>query len=143
MNRKGFTLIELIAVIVLLSIVLILATFALNGYLIQGRDKSFKILVNSLEDGTLEAYTSCLSNPTISDFCLNHELPTNGQSDTIYLYELVDEGYVEKVKSPWKSSDICDDHSSYVRVTRNDENSISFTYKTCLICGTHQSEGCN
>ena len=49
MNKKGFTLIELIGVIALLSIIVSLATYSLTKYLIQGREKSFKILVNTLE----------------------------------------------------------------------------------------------
>jgi len=143
MNKKGFTLIELIAVIVLLSLLLMLATFSLSGYLISGKEKSFDILINSFEDGVLEAYTSCIANPTSSNFCLNHDVPSYEGSDTIRLYELVNEEFVEKMKNPWKTSELCDSSNSYVTVTRNDANNISFDYKTCLICGTHSSEGCN
>lgn len=143
MNRKGFTLIELIAVIALLAMVLILATFSLSSYLMRGREKSFDIIVNSFEDGVLEAYTSCVANPTGSNFCTNHDIPTYGQSDTIRLSEIVNEGFIEKIKNPWNTSEKCDVDNSYVTVTRDDANNISFTYKTCLICGTHRSEGCN
>ena len=143
MDNKGYTLIELISVIALLSIVLILGVYSVTNFLIDSKDKSFNILVNSFEDGVLEAYTSCLSNPTIASFCTNHDMPSNGNSDTIYLRELINEEFVEKFKNPWNTSEECDVNTSYVRVTRNNANSISFTYKTCLKCGNHQSKGCN
>lgn len=141
MNKKGFTLIEMITVVFILSVIMTLATYSLARYLKQGRDKSFKVLVNSLEDATLEAYASCVANPTGSNFCLTHDIPSNGQSATINLSELVDENFIEKVKNPWNTSENCSS-SSYVKVTRNSSDNISFTYKTCLICGTHKSSGC-
>ncbi len=141
MNKKGFTLIELIGVIVLLSIVASIATYSLNRYLIQGREKSFELLVNSIEDSVLEAYTSCLANPKSSSFCTNHPIPeTVDSTDKIYLSELVEGYFIENVKNPWKTSEDCSGNS-FVIVKRNDTNSISFDYETCLKCGNHQT-GC-
>lgn len=142
MNKKGFTLIELIGVIVLLSIVVSIATYSINRYLIQGREKSIEILANSMEDAVLEAYTSCLAKPNSSNFCTKHPMIENvGSHEKIYLKELENEYFIEKVKNPWKTSDRCSE-LSYVIVTRNDANNISFDYITCLKCGTHESEGC-
>ncbi len=143
MNKKGFTLIELIGVIVLLSIITSIATVSLNNYLKQGREKSFKILQNSMEDATLEAFTSCLANPNSSDFCRVHNIPEIlGAGERITLKELLDNDFIEDVKNPWKTSEKCSE-DSYVIATRNSDDSISFDYKTCLICGTHQTDGCN
>ena len=142
MNNKGFTLIELISTIAILAIIVTLATFSLSGHLKSGREKAFDILVNSFEDGVLEAFTSCISNPTGSDFCQNHSIPEFDKSDKVYLNELETEEFVEKMKNPWNTSERCDS-SSYIVVTRDSKDNISFSYDTCLICGTHRSEGCN
>lgn len=142
MNNKGFTLIELISTIAILAIIVTLATFSLSGHLKSGREKAFDILVNSFEDGVLEAFTSCISNPTGSNFCQNHSIPVFGGKDKVYLNELETEEFVEKMKNPWNTSERCDS-SSYIVVTRDSKDNISFSYDTCLICGTHRSEGCN
>jgi len=142
MDKKGFTLIELIATIVLLSLVLIFATYSLSNYLKQGREKSFKLLVNSFEDSVLEAYTSCISDPNSSEFCKNHEIPDYAETDTIKLSELVDEYFIENVKNPWNTNETCD-LDSYVTVYRNSIDNISFYYYTCLKCGTHESYWCD
>ena len=142
MNKKGFSLIELISVIVILGFILTLAVFSLQKFLIQGRDKSFKVITNTFEDGVLEAYTSCIANPTSSNFCIKHEVPEFNEPETITLGELEDEEFVEIIKSPWDTKEKCD-RKSYVTVTRDNKDNISFSYKTCLICGEHRSEGCN
>ena len=158
-NKKGFTLIEVIAVIVILSIILMIGVYALNGHLIKGRNKSFDLLVNSLEDSVASAFASCESEPNSSDFCTNHPLPDANGTDTITLEELVNENFIEPVKNPWKKSEACDP-SSTVIVTRKpveikhkksdgsyeilgyDDTVIDFEYKTCLKCGDHESDGC-
>lgn len=158
-NNKGFTLIEIIAVIVILSIVLMVGVYALNGYLIKGREKSFNLLVNSFQDSVRTAFTACESDSSDSSFCANHPLPEPGQSATITLSELIDNGYIEPVKNPWNKNELCNGAST-VEVTRNlvevkhkkkdetieilgtDSTIIDLSYKTCLICGTHSSDGC-
>lgn len=143
MNKKGFTLIELIGVIVLLSLITTIATVSLNNYLKQGRERTFKILVNSFEDAVLEAYTSCLAHPRSSKFCREHEIPdTKMASELITLGELLDNGFIEPIKNPWNTSELCN-RNSYIIAFRNDENNISFEYKTCLRCGTHTTDACN
>ncbi len=143
MNKKGFTLIELIGVILLLAIVTSIGTVTLNSYLKSGREKSFKILVNSFEDAVLEAYTTCLADQNSSDFCTNNIIPDiAGEKRIVKLNDLIDNYFIEEVKNPWKTSEKCSG-DSYVEATRDDTDSMSFSYKTCLICGTHQSEGCN
>ena len=106
MNKKGFTLIELIGVIVLLALITSIATVALNNYLKQGRERSFKILQNSIEDAVLDAYTACLANDGSSDFCRVHSIPEiSGAGERVTLKELLDNGFIEDVKNPWKTSE--------------------------------------
>lgn len=141
LNRKGFTLIELISVIVILSLVLLLATFALTAYLHQGRDKSFDVAVNSFEDAVLEAYTDCNRDRNSSSFCLTNEIPDYNQEKTVYLKDLISSYYIDPIKNPYNTKEKCDGES-YVVVTNTDKTGISLEYQTCLICGEHRSDGC-
>ena len=142
MNKKGFTLIELIGVIVLLSLLTSIATVAVNNYLKQGRERTFKILTNSVKDATLDAYSTCLVGSTTNTFCNTHTLGPVGEWRRLYLSELIDEGFIEDVKNPWKTSEKCSS-DSYVDVTREDTENFSLEYRVCLICGSHESEGCS
>ena len=141
MNKKGFTLIEMIATIALLALVATLATYSLSTHLRRGREKSFDVLVNTFEDGILEAYTSCIADPTSSEFCQEYDIPQVGERVRITLGTLEYYGFVEKFKNPWRSSEECDPRSDVIAI-RDSEDAISFEYRTCLVCGNHRSEGC-
>ena len=143
MNKKGFTLIEMISAVALLALVVVLATFSLSRYLMQGKEKAFNILANSFEDGVLEAFTSCLVNPESSDFCKTHQVPEIGERQWIYLSELTKEKeeFVEKFKNPWNTKEECNPES-YVIAIRENTASLSFKYITCLKCGDHETPGC-
>jgi len=158
MNKKAFTLIELLGVIMILSILLIIAVVAVNKSIRKSKDKSFDILVNTLEDGALQAYTECMVNgdsDSIHDFCSQHKLVG---SEELKLGELIDKGFIEEFKNPYNSDIPCDPDNSKVTVTLNlnptteyektklynyllDVNP-NYTYTTCLICGDVRSEGC-
>jgi len=145
MNKKAFTLIEIIAVIVILGILLIVATVSVSSYLKSGREKSFKVLVENFEDAAKSAYTDCLLDSNANDFCRTHDLPALGGEGTIKLSELVVNGYIEELKNPWNKKEKCDQQTSEIKVKRvaDSKGSIEFEYKVCLRCGNRASDGCN
>lgn len=153
MGKRGFTLVEMLAAIILLAILMGFATVSYSKALKRGREKSFDIAVNSFSDAVISAYTDCSANLSDNSFCTNHSLPNVGSTDTIYLSELVRYQYIEQVKNPYNTNQNCDDNS-YVKVTRknvnvkNNNNSldtedIDIDLVTCLICGDKRSGGCN
>ena len=117
MNEKGFTLIELMSVIILLAILLSFAVFSYSRYLRISKDEVLKIAANSAENAALEAFTDCQTGISNS-FCVNHPLPTSGNSDKIFLNELVDNRYIEAIVNPYNKGEYCDLNNSYVEVTR-------------------------
>ena len=145
MNKNGFTLIELLAVIMILAIIIGLGTVSYNNYLRKVRQKSFDISVNSMEDAVASAYSDCEANHSKNSFCNSHSIPTT--TDTVRLSELINAGYIEKIKNPYSKDENCDFNNSRVIVTRGSSTdysyNISLSYKTCLICGTKRSDGCD
>lgn len=142
MNKKGFTLIELLAVIMLLGIVITLASITYSRYLIVNREKSFEMAEKTLINNTRNAYTDCLNNSN-NDFCKNHQ-SFGSQDELVYLKELIDNNYSEKIKNPYDTNTDCDIESSYVKVIADHEAKLnkSASYQVCLICGNVKSKTC-
>ena len=146
MKQKAFTLIELLGVIVILGILISLATVAYSSYLEKSKIKSFEIEENSFISATRGAYLDCLSNNPNNTYCKNHSsLENANETDTIYLKELINDTYIDPIKNPYDTKELCNQEDSYVIIKRiNDTNEINseFDYTVCLICGDKQSKTC-
>ncbi len=144
MNRKGYTLIELIAVIAILAIVMVIGVYSVTSYMNRSKQKSFDVLINSIEDAAAASFTDCLANSDASLLCQHYSaLDRGGAGHQISIKELIEYGYLEPMKNPWNTSEKCDGENSFVVVFRRNTDSLSLTYETCLICGTHQTQVCH
>lgn len=144
MKNKGFTLVELLAVIVILGVLIGVASISYIGYLKKGRDKSFKVGVNSLSDAALSLYSSC-NNDTMTRKGICDEIILNTKGETsraITLSELVDLGLIDEISDPYNTNNFCSG-SSYVIVTLSNDLNYKYDTKTCLMCGDKRSEGCD
>jgi len=144
MNKKGLTIIELLAVIVVLGILMTMAATSYTGYLKRSRDESFKLAENSFRDTVEEAYIDCNANLNRNNFCVNHKLPTGSNVDKVYLNELINSNYIDRIKNPYQTDEYCDVDNSFVEVKLiSSNNGVSeYSYKVCLKCGNKYSEGC-
>ena len=148
MNKKAFTLIELLSVIVILSILISIAFFSYSRYLKSSRRKVLEVNVKSIESAARNAISDCNKGATNS-FCSEFVLPEPGESVEIKYSKLIESDYVEKFKNPYSRDIYCDIDSSYVYITRKsttnvdgnvDKSDISFDYETCLICNGDQNQ---
>ena len=142
MNKKAFTLVEMLAVVLILGVIMAIATISYSKHLNTSRQKSFEIAENSFHDTLEEAYVDCSANFTKNDFCNRHNKPK--ASDKIYLSELINNGYIENIKDPYSTEKNCD-INSYIEITGIDSNDgiESYSYNICLMCSNQTSEGCN
>ncbi len=157
MKNKGFTLVEMLAAIVILSILIAIIVINFSNIFSSTQDKVYKTYETSMKDATIEYIID------------SGEMPTRTTPMTISLKYLVGDearvnpktGMAEKAKPAYldhfhnpRSSDDCST-SSYVEVSYDDsrertdseghtDNNKNFKYKVCLICTTdYRSEGCN
>ncbi len=121
MNKKGFSLVELLAVIVILGIIASIAIVSYNALINQTETKSYKNYESSMK-----------SSATM--YILD-----NGYKDKITLAELINSDKIDEFNNP-NSDDKCLD--SYVSVIKNNNDSFDLSYKVCLICPEYKSEGC-
>ena len=130
MNKKGFTLVELLSVIVIISILASVTTIIYANVIQKGKQGLYDNHENTLR-GAAEAYL-------IENFDL---IPNVGGSINISYQTLLNKHHIEPLKDP--NGGNCD--ASSVLVTRNADvsNNYDLTYKVCLSCTNYQSSGCS
>ena len=126
MKNKAFTLVELLAVIVILSIILIIAVPQITSIIGETRQKAFeaseKLFVNAAEK-----YAS------LEEF----ELPTAENPIKNISYDtLKNAKYITNIKNP-KTSEECPNASVQIKYIGPNE----YTYSPKIICGEYESSG--
>jgi type IV pilus assembly protein PilA len=132
-QRKGFTLIEIIAVIIIIGIISIIAVPAVINYISNAKKTTYTSYESSMKQAAENQILACVNGN--EENCLIPNVIDEKQS--IPLSSLVDQGYIDLMKNP-ESNDFCDKDLSYVEVKKiGDEN---FEYIACLYCGEYQTE---
>ena len=127
MKNKGFTLVELLGVIVVLAIIGGIATLAITNYIGNSKEKVYRNYVANLKT-TVEDYL-------IDDFAKNGNLLPNVDESIIFtLEELIDAKVIEELKDP--NGGTCDQTTTKVTVKRDVDTDINFnlTYDVYLDC---------
>ena len=122
LNNKGFTLVELIATVVLLSLVISLGAVSITAVIKNSKEKNYELLIKEIKDAVEEQYIECQfsNNSAIEDAC------PSKQADGYYhiqLQDLVDNGFL-KGNSTIKSNDV-DQNGKFILVNPNDDKKIS------------------
>lgn len=136
-NKKGFTLVELLAVIVLIGLLSSVALISYTAFIDKTEERVYKTYENTMK-ATAEMYLIDNSD----------KIPSIGNSETIYLNDLLSANEIDPISNPDDSTDICSgddiDEDSYIRIIRNNdvENNINLTYEVCLRCSEYRSEVC-
>ena len=117
MNRKGFTLVELLAVIVILAIIALITTVVVINIIETVKIRKYKVEEKSLEKAAELYYT----NSQIFPF-----------QDEISLNTLVEKGFINSVKDTGNGS-TCEG-----KVIKDNNGEL----KGCLKCSNYVTEGC-
>lgn len=132
MNKKGFSLVELLSVIVIIALVGGIAMISYSSYINKSRERIYKTYEDTMKS-TVEMYL--IDNMNL--------LPEIGNSSKIMLSTLLSQNEIEQIKNPIDSTDLCQE-KSYVEITRSEDttNNLNLNYKVCLICKDYQTSIC-
>ncbi|MBW7650788.1 prepilin-type N-terminal cleavage/methylation domain-containing protein [Anoxybacillus sp. ST4] len=114
-NEKGLTLIELLAVIVILGIIAAIAIPSIGG-----------LIDNSKKDAHVANAQQMINAAKIAVTADKSLIPSSGQSQNITLKKLEDDGYLETVKDP--DNGTYNKEGSFVTIT-NSNNKLSYSVK--------------
>ena len=133
MNRKGFTLIEILAVIIIIGIVAIISIPTVSQYIKSAENTTYKSYENSMKEATKNRITKCLVDNDSS--CV---LPEKiDEKRIVYLSELIDNGFLDEMKSP-ETKELCEIDVSYVEVKKTGLS--DYDYVACLYCGDYTTD---
>ncbi len=130
MNNKGFSLVEMLAVIIIIGIIGFIAAPTVSQYINGSRLTTFIAYEDSMEDAAKNAVLDCVGVNTSK--C---ELPEKGESSVIKLSYLIDEGFIDPMTTP--SGGICDAQRSFVRV--ENKGNLNYKFKVCLYCDDYET----
>lgn len=92
LNKKGFTLVELIATIVVLALVVSISAYAITNIINSAKEKNYKLLIKNIKDASETYYQECkYSNNSGINCSYNVTL----QEYTVTLQKLVNYGYLK------------------------------------------------
>ena len=147
-NKKGFTLVELLAVIVILALIMSIAVISIGGVLQSTRQSTFKETAASIVDG-VQKQLLVANELKAGDYVFKDTIIEKGGDKSplggdIKYAETAADGIVADNQigtSPVYRANgtmTCSDTGpSFVHVTY-DENTYKYTYSICLAAGQHE-----
>lgn len=152
-NRKAFTLVEILAVVVIIGVVFTVATIGVTRYIGKGKKDVFKRHQDSFKTASKNMSTKYLSD---NNFNCNQAdgkcpLPKASTTSIVSLRNLEDSGFIESLQNPFykESQDeryrFCDKDLSIVAINNKSTKlgEYDLEHKVCLVCGNKYSPGCN
>ena len=132
LNNKGFTLVEVLAVVAILAILSGVAISAVTKYQEKARQEAYEAM-HSTAYAAAQNYIQARSSviPTASDTPSYKE---------IKIETLLDEGFMKDFKDPAQDSTDCAKQGSYVRITKQEGSGSklsSYTYVVHIECSQY------
>lgn len=132
-NKNGFTMLELLAVIIILGIVMTLAYMGVSKYLEQARSTTYSDFEKNITSG-------------VTNYLIDHTsyIPNEGESLVVDVEKLVCEGYIENLQDPRESARTCNlDSYAIVKRNANTGYNMDIDYEACLVCAGYKSPACS
>lgn len=130
MNNKGFTLVELLAIILLLALITSVSASAVVGFINTSKEKSHTVLIKNIKIGAEELFKECENRKIISSSLpesLCEKLILEIDEDDIYNGLIPEKYFITDIKSLinfgfLKSNDIDENNNKIIKNPKTDEN---------------------
>lgn len=127
-NNKAFTLVEMIAVVALISILSGTAIMSVSNIVNKSKKKTYQNFEKNLKVAA-------------TNYIGKHPELVATSSQKLSATKLIDEGYLETMVDPANKSSNCN-KNSYVTVYQKRANgafNIEMSYKICLVCSSYKT----
>lgn len=122
MNKYGYTMVELLAVIAIIGLLFTIATISYTSLIRKSNNTVYENYIYSIHEAV---QTYIIDNPV-----------ENGKNETISLNTLISNNKIGYINNPNDNNDKC--LSSYVIAKRNDKDGvINYEYDVYLICNDY------
>lgn len=117
MKKSGFTLIELIGIVVIIGLILLVAVPTINSVIEQGEENKKQEALNNIYMAT--------ENYLMANYDEYSSLDNIGASEYIYVMDLINQQYMD-IDELNPNDDESFDSKDVVKVTRNEDNTFSY-----------------
>lgn len=124
MNNKGFSLIELLGIVVILAVLSSVTIIAFGRYKQRALDNSYEFLSSSSSSAAEEYFM---------------DYPTE---DSISLENLKEDGYLESIGDPKIRDAICTGEVSRKKLDGSDDAIVMYSYKVDISCSESHYSSC-
>ncbi len=133
-NRKGFTLIEILAVLIIIGIITMIVIPNVTGYIADTRNSAYHAHERTMEESAKSMTVECIAGRE------NCNLPKDNNTEEVYLSELQDKEFVQRLQDPGGEG-FCSESLSYVRITNTGKG--NYEYHACLYCQNYHTNDDN
>lgn len=137
MKRNGFTIIELLATIIIVGVISTIAVFSYNRVIDNSRGKAFKNNEKALRTAADNLLTKCATAIHRQPYC--EDVPDMGETVRIPLDKLIEGQFMKEIVDPYNGGSFCD---GFVDVTNTNGGATNLEFKTCLECHGKISDYC-
>ncbi len=117
MKKRGFTLIELIGIVVIIGLILLVAVPTINNVIERSEENKKQEALNNIYMAT--------ENYLMANYDEYSSLDNIGASEYIYVMDLINQQYMD-IDELNPNDDESFDSKDVVKVTRNEDNTFSY-----------------
>ena len=130
-TSSGFTLIEIIAAVIIIGVLALIIVPSVSGYIYNTRNAAYNAHETAMEEAAKSMTIEVINGKD------NYALPRSGNFSNVSLKELVDKELIKSIQDP-QTGEKCNEEMSYVIIKALNEN--DFDYQACLYCGAYVTD---
>lgn len=128
MNNKGFSLIEMLAAVVILGVLGTIAVVGTTKYINQSRKKAYIVMSESIYEAAMNCQTK--GDCTTGGYFVNFRGSTTNSNSS---RDLIAKGYIDELKNPISKNEQCQG-TVMIEVIDESKEYKKYSYTVSLMC---------